>query len=585
MKITRPSLIAQSALLLMVAITGVACAPSTFDNITGGAPPPSGDENKGPVGAPRSDKRPIDASLAAPRPIAPISVSWVNTNRPKFRWELKEGSTGAIVELSRTRDFKGEVRHVIGNGTETTLAEDQKLEPGFWFWRLRGHNTNADGEVKPEKEAPVWEFLVRGPSAGVPSDGKPSDAPQGAIVDMNGDGEPDLVISVEVKSSEYPTSGPPTFFAQETLLGNKDTHTFAYDEGSIAGFGLVGPSDYSLTGGTDLDGDGFPDLVNAMLVPRDSNPNEKIGFYNIEFGNAEGVDIQKSEEVWLSGLPVPDFTTQPIVHAAGDLNGDGYGDFTAILPTMGYASLGSTWGPNQVMFFAPFFETPTPTTASPFCAAGDLDGDGFTDIAMAGRSASSPINLTKGSRDRFDAPASLTMNGVTPLKATALTMGDFEGTTMASIAFVTQIKDANGIAHGAVCVYAPSNGPLEDKHCWKSAETTTAPTFGLSIAAGDLDGDGRDDIVVGSASGIIALSRKKDGSPGFDEKVIAAAGAFRPYLTMIHPGLHIQGASDPARWAAISATEKSITIFKGTESLQKIPMDKPWVVSVGNVMR
>lgn len=562
----------------MVAIMGTsACAPSTFDNLTGG-PAEAKKENAG--GPHAADPLPVDPTLAAPRPIAPISVSWVNTNRPKFRWELKEGSTGAVIELSRTRDFKGEIRRVVGNGTEAVLTEEQKLEPGFWFWRLRGHNLNADGAVKPEKEAPVWEFLVRGPSAN-----KASDAPQGAIVDMNGDGEPDLVVSVEVKNPEYPTFGPPTWFGQKTLLGSPTNHTFTIDDGSTRDFELYGPNaDYSLTGGTDLDGDGYPELVRTMLTSGEDPNGEKHGWFVYEVGSAEGLDYQRSEELSF-GLPVPDFSTKAIVQASGDLNGDGYGDFTTILPTTGFTSLGSVWGPVRVMFFMPFFEVPTPTTPAPFCAGGDLDGDGLTDIVMASRSQASPIGYTKGSRDRFEAPASLTMNGVTPLKASSLTTGDFYGNATAQIAFATQIKDAGGVAHGAVCIYATDGKPLEDQHCWKSADAAV-DTFGLSIVAGDLDGDGRDDLIVGSASGLVALSLKKDGSPGFDEKVIAPAGAFRPQITMIHPGLHTSTSDGAARWAAIAADGKSITVFRGHDSAQKIPFDtRADVVGLGNVIR
>jgi len=567
---SRPSsFIAKSALLMMAAIPAiVACAPSTFENLTGGTTGTPAEEKKDETAGTRStDKPAVDPSLKSPRPIAPISISYVNTDRPKFRWELSEGSTGAVLELSRTRDFKEIVRTVVATGNEVVLGDEQKLEPGFWFWRLRGRNAAAEGQVKPE--TPVWELLVRGASAQ-----KALEAPQGSIVDMNGDGEPDLVISLHEKPDD---PNETTVYFQAIMLGRSD-HTFSLDPGAMVWGAYPLPSlDYSLTGGTDLDGDGYPELVRTTLIPRASSPGEYIGFYDVDYGGAAGIDEVKTDEAMNFGNPLPEFSSAAIVQASGDVNGDGYGDFSVTLPTAGFTSLGGVFGPSQIMFFAPFFEKPAPTTPAPLMGGVDLDGDGFADVVMTSRTTASPLGYVRGSRDgRFDPFATVSMNEITPTKPTAFATGDFDGNGVMDIAFATQLKDGQGVLRGAVCVYTPNTKPLDSKNCYIS--TAAGEGFGVSLIAGDLDSDGRDDLVVGSTSGSIEIIKRSAADESFTSEVVA--GTYRPYLTMVHPGRPTN-----ARWVAIGNDGLSLIVFQGRERLQTLSLDLPWLVKIGNVLR
>jgi hypothetical protein len=84
--------------LLVAALALSACAaPSSYDGLAGGTKE--------------------DSSVAAPRPVSPISVSLIASSRPRLQWDLAASVatstsaplTGAVVELSRTHDFSGDV--------------------------------------------------------------------------------------------------------------------------------------------------------------------------------------------------------------------------------------------------------------------------------------------------------------------------------------------------------------------------------------------------------------------------------------------------------------------------------------------
>jgi hypothetical protein len=546
------------AVLLLMTATAVACTPSTFDGLTG--------SEKGSFEPRSSQGTLVDDSIPAPRHVSPISVSWVNTDRPKLRWKLEPGTVGAIVELSRTRDFAEVARRYVGTGEE--LVVEDALEPGFWFWRLRGRTLDAEGSAKPD--AVVWEFLVRGPSAS-----KASDAPSGSILDMNGDGEPDLVIVYEEKDPEDETI--PHDNVQYVLFGQKNGHTFSLDSGNFVGL-LVGQLDVSLSGGTDLDGDGFADLVRGDALPGYADPNKLFGTVEIDFGSPKGVDFERFDlPEHFVAVPEFDPATLPKLETVGDVDGDGYGDFAASLPDTMFVSLGSEMGSGSLLLHMPPYGASKATIPAALTGGSDVDGDGIADIAMSWLLPTSPIGYGSARNQRLGEMKTPSFKAAIPTKAIALTMGDFDGDGVTEMAFSTVVSESAETSYAAVCVYSPARDPLDtSRDCHRS--TAAIEGFGLSLAAGDLDEDGRDEIVVAGATGIVVVRMKADGS-GFEETPVA--GSFLPRVTMIHPG-----RPGPARWAVVGADQKTITIFAGTDVHQFLDMRADaFVVKIGTAIR
>lgn len=548
--------VAPIVLLLMAA--SAACTPSVFDGLTGG------DDSSF---DPRASQGPlVDDSIEAPRPVSPISVSWVNTNRPKLRWKLAPGTVGAVVELSRSRDFQEVAHRYVGTGEE--LVVEDALEPGYWFWRLRGRTLEAEGRTRPDDV--VWEFLVRGPSAN-----GASDVPSGSVLDVNGDGEPDLVFVYEEKDPENETA--PHFEIQYVFFGQKSGHAFNWGEGNNGGL-EVGRLDVSLSGGTDLDGDGFTDIIRANALPGLANPNKLYGTVEIDFGSPKGPDISRlALPEHFVAVPEFDPATLPVVEAVGDVDGDGYGDFAASLPDMMLVSLGSQLGSGSLLFLPPPYGAQKVTSPAALTGGADVDGDGVADIALSWLLPTSPIAYGGARNQRLTDMKTPTFKATIPGKAIALTMGDFDGDGRAEMAFSTVVPEGSGASYPAICIYSPAKDPLDTaQHCHRS--TAAVDGFGLSLAAGDLDEDGRDEIVVASKTGIAVVRMKADGS-GFEETPIA--GSFVPRVTMIHPG-----RPERARWAAIGADQKSITIFAGTEVHQFFDMSQDgYVAKIGTAIR
>jgi hypothetical protein len=149
-------------------------------------------------------------------------------------------------------------------------------------------------------------------------------------------------------------------------------------------------------------------------------------------------------------------------------------------------------------------------------------------------------------------------------------MGDFDGDGHGDIAFATIVSGSP-----AVCVYTPQSGTLKANECWLSTGTSTSG-WGVSLIAGDLDADGKDDLVIGSTSGLVTLTK---GASGFVATPIA--GSFGPRITTIYPG-----RPDFARWAAISADGTSVTVFKGTDVNQVLKFTAlQGIIKIGPTIR
>ncbi|SEM35424.1 FG-GAP and VCBS repeat-containing protein [Nonomuraea pusilla] len=133
----------------------------------------------------------------------------------------------------------------------------------------------------------------------------------------------------------------------------------------------------------------------------------------------------------------------------------------------------------------------------------DFDGDGRPDLAVAApyddrRAGSVTVLYGSGRQDR------LTQDGAEPGDAfgSALAVGDFDGDGCADLAVGVSEEFAGARVPGA-----DGNGVVEVFHgspgglAWKSGLALRRPSsdrFGASLAAGDFDGDGRDELAVGA---------------------------------------------------------------------------------------
>ncbi len=114
-------------------------------------------------------------TVAAPRPIAPLSTATTTSQRPTFRWALAAGTDGAQVDICRDRACASVVTTFVASGARG--APSSALAAGVYFWRLHGA---VNGAVGSDVSA-VWEIAIGARSA-------PVDTSWGGGPDVNGDG-------------------------------------------------------------------------------------------------------------------------------------------------------------------------------------------------------------------------------------------------------------------------------------------------------------------------------------------------------------------------------------------------------------
>ncbi len=202
------------------------------------------------------------------------------------------------------------------------------------------------------------------------------------------------------------------------------------------------------------------------------------------------------------------------VAGAGDVNGDGYGD--VIIGANNNDAGGTNAGRAYVYFGGPGADAAADLTLTGVAAydyfgysvagAGDVDGDGFGDV-LVGAYSNDAGAMDAGQAYVYlggpgaDAVADLTLTGAATgdqFGRSVAGAGDVNGDGYGDVIVGAERDAAGGMYAGRAYVYY--GGPGADA----SADLTltgaaTGDNFGTSVAgAGDVNGDGYDDVIVGA---------------------------------------------------------------------------------------
>ncbi len=145
--------------------------------------------------------------------------------------------------------------------------------------------------------------------------------------------------------------------------------------------------------------------------------------------------------------------------------------------------------------------------------AGDVNGDGYDDVLVAATGFSSNTGkafLYNGSAQAPSVTPDWEMTGSATEEYYGQRMagGDFNNDGFSDIAIGAR---GYGQDNGKVTVYLGStNGPQAAAHWSKEGELTHS-VFGYSIATGDVNGDGYDDLIVGAPSDQIGTTDTWEG--------------------------------------------------------------------------
>ncbi|MGB3493785.1 MAG: integrin alpha [Elainellaceae cyanobacterium] len=293
-----------------------------------------------------------------------------------------------------------------------------------------------------------------------------------AAGDFDGDGYDDLAIGADGENWNFITDSGSVNVAYGSTSGLTAAGSGIFVQDDLAGtnseaFDFLGSS---LTTG-DFDGDGYDDLV-AGAVGEDVGAVIDAGAFHFLYGSASGLTTLNNEywtQDFLNGTSAETGDSFASSLAAGDFDGDGYDDLVAaavnedfgaivdagLINVMYGSFIGLTssnsesWVQNDLN--GSFSEGDDHFGSS--LAVGDFDGDGYDDLA------------TGAMGEDF--------GSVTDAGAVNIMYGSGFGLTSSGSQFWTQ-----------------------DSLTGSSAEAFDG--FGQTLAVGDFDGDGFDDLAVGT---------------------------------------------------------------------------------------
>lgn len=249
----------------------------------------------------------------------------------------------------------------------------------------------------------------------------------------------------------------------------------------------------------DVNGDGRADL--AVGAPGLS----VAGHVDIYLGSTSGLPATPSTTLADPGASALDFFGASVV-SAGDLDGDGFGDLAvaapASAPNVGhvYVYFGSESGVASVPDVTLTDSDPNGRFGSSLAAVNDTSGRGYADLAVGAsgqNSGTGSVSIFYGG-STFSTTPGVVLNGtdVGGAFGSAVAGGDWDGDTFGDLA----VGARNASGGGKVYVYRGSTTGIDRP----GVTTLLAPdgagsNFGRSVAcAGDVNADGRAELVVGA---------------------------------------------------------------------------------------
>ncbi len=325
-----------------------------------------------------------------------------------------------------------------------------------------------------------------------------------AIGDLNGDGFGDLIVGAPILGNGQTAEGRVSVYLGGAGIFDTTSDLDIESNSANARFG------WQVAYAGDINGDGFGDFVaGAPFHDVPGTPSAGRAFLYLGGSTLDGnadLTISASNNGNQLGAAVA---------GLGDINGDGYSDWALGEPE--HDGNGNNAGRMIV-----YFGSATPDGAgdlvilgnaashrlgSQIGVVGDVNGDGYPDFTVTSApppSFSGEIHLFLGGATPSATAHVVLTETTAPGLGVWATGADLTGDGYSDVAVSTSGQG------GSVMVYLGGPGNFNVNADWFFSVPQTSPAFGTSIATTDVNGDGYTDLVI--------------GAPQFDASVVDTGG-------------------------------------------------------------